>query len=641
MRGVGRCFSGIFRFFPIALLSAMLVYAPALRADVLLNSDNLVAQVNVTGGFDGLIDPAAAKGDAVLQKQLGVSTADTQERRTSLIRLNIPTAYDDSSKSLTLLQALVDHLPPRKVTYFPPITKFIFQEYNVSVVTRTALTFLPKTYTLLERAILRMNKVAKPEDLPSGGEIEIPYIPKKALVDFNTLKTMNRVPSIAEFSAEILKPTVSQPLSTAEVNIAEPPKVLAEGRPATQSQSVELEIPQELVPQIMQDSAFTTLADADVFNFMLPVQLAGSGASSPDHSQDHAVLSDDQHKLISGLLASKAQRDAILFVLDTGWPDPDTYRQSQSDLSTIIAKVWMDYFHQPPPTRTIGAFPGNPTNPHCGNIQRALGELTALDSNKRIKIIYIPLTKEQNASATLADLLQTKYLYWLMKPSKFAAAPRKSDVQEARKWAEQTVDKFFPEKWVGDDVHTDKSVLDSILVLGQAYTEKLNTVFFVNESWTVPHDEYFIAFESPQRGAILAAAGNSGTNINTGFVDFAERCLLNKDTIAVVNARADQPDDGLLCCSSKVDPRNLDVAFAVAFDGEISGQTCSSLCGTSFSAPRVAWLLAADEVLRSSNLDITQWALSLQQRLTALRDQQATGYKKMILDVTGFFGQHK
>jgi hypothetical protein len=367
----------------------------------------------------------AARRIFVLGGLLAVAACLFGQQPTVLIRIRVPTNYDDSPQSLNMLRALISKLPPRKVSYSPPITRFIFDQFRVSAVTPTALTFLPRTYALLYRSILRLNGVTSFTQLLAGHDISLPYIPRKALERPNLSNPANAVASIAFFAASAIFP----------------PEHSNVGRPATQTESVETELSAAQATGVMTDPTLAPVSD--VANLQMPVRLADVAPDPCAPQTDHQVLTDGQRISIQNALNSKARRDVIVFVLDTGWPDKDKYQQSQGDLRNVLSTVWQQYFHMPPPQPE----PAKPfvaaSNNHSCYIRRALVELSALDKNRRIKIIYLPLTREQNAKSTLADLLQFRSLYWLQQPSGFAQKPHNKDIAFYRKEAERTVDKSY------------------------------------------------------------------------------------------------------------------------------------------------------------------------------------------------------
>jgi hypothetical protein len=405
--------------------------------------------------------------------------------------------------------------------------------------------------------------------------------------------------------------------------------VSALGRPASQSTFVEFPVPESVARTMLADLGFAKSASA--FNFPMQITL-GERASlqSPAPAADHLVLTDAQREALQAALAHEAQRSVLVFVLDTGYPDSTSYATSKLQLRQLVQFVQTQIFGKTLPSADVSKPFSDPSNHHCKDVARALAELRQLDPGGKIKIVYVPLTKEQNSDGILIDLLQTEWLRNYINYSD-AKHPLSSDVRRRSKnAATDTVRHSFPDKWSGITVETDKSVLDAILDLGDFWARKNNTVFFVSESWTVPHGQYHVYYPSPLSGVVLSAVGNSGENITTNQREFADRSADHKDTIAILNLR---PGQGLLCGSSFIDPRDVDSAMAVGFDGEILGDT---LCGTSFAAPRIAWFLALDEATRKTALDPNRWELILGNRLLKARDPQASGFNKLWFDPTIF-----
>jgi hypothetical protein len=80
--------------------------------------------------------------------------------------------------------------------------------------------------------------------------------------------------------------------------------------------------------------------------------------------------------------------------------------------------------------------------------------------------------------------------------------------------------------------------------------------------------------------------------------------------IAVMNMDA----SGSLQCDSSVVGGSFSSTRAVGFDGRIPDD-----CGTSFAAPRVAWLIAAGESLRKSEISESLWAQHVSDTVRASR----------------------
>lgn len=92
--------------------------------------------------------------------------------------------------------------------------------------------------------------------------------------------------------------------------------------------------------------------------------------------------------------------------------------------------------------------------------------------------------------------------------------------------------------------------------------------------------------------------------------------------MAVLN----MPRTGIDRCSTRMPESDIDNYLAAGFDGYIT----DDIWGTSFSAPRIAWFLAAGEAVRTKPfVDLGDWSADLPGVLRKLRDPAATGYEKL------------
>jgi hypothetical protein len=145
-------------------------------------------------------------------------------------------------------------------------------------------------------------------------------------------------------------------------------------------------------------------------------------------------------------------------------------------------------------------------------------------------------------------------------------------------------------------MQSDKAVLEGLIALLHFVGSREHTFFFLNESWTL-HSKLaqFQPVATPHVVAV-AAVGNTGDpDINKSEIEFARRWRTQRDVIAVLNM---DPSGLPQCQSSQVVTRGGDSMLVVGYDGRIGPADCA----TSFAAPRVAWLLAAAEAVRSSTL---------------------------------------
>jgi hypothetical protein len=156
-----------------------------------------------------------------------------------------------------------------------------------------------------------------------------------------------------------------------------------------------------------------------------------------------------------------------------------------------------------------------------------------------------------------------------------------------------------------------------------------NPVFFLNESWTVIHDTVELGAPDVSSGIVVAAAGNTpGKEVNSdiGKIDFVRDATPAKNVLAALDTK---PGLNLAFCdSSQLVKDSLAFTMAASYDGEVvdGGQ-----CGTSFSAPRIAWLLALKEATRTEYLEESAWAGQLQQKLLLIRNESPSIFESLYL----------
>jgi hypothetical protein len=550
---------------------------------------------------------------------------------TAVVHIRVNTAYDDSEKSLALLQAIANYAPVRRITVArgDTLDALCVREYGFGV------SDLPKSYKLLVESILKKNHLSRPEDLRPGNLI-IPAVPRRAWMDWGRGNLQNYVSNMTIYSSESAASASSStnhaPTRPTMDLTESPPQELAyrasipheKHRFTAPNEAISLEMPVKAADSLVESPLFDP-GIVTSFVHSIPVVLAGDDKCDTEPaSRDHQTLTTGQKSVIAQLLKDHSQRSPLLFILDTGWPSYDAYVQSREALYKVLDVVWKSKFgatfQHAPALKEIQAA----GNEHCRCIDRALKELQALqeglDPEKRIQIVYVPLTREQGASTILTDLLQTSAL--LQRLIAGEAILNNSSINSTRMYTKSLVAKHYPAKWSGQEVRTDKSLMDAVLLIGQAYAEQTQTVFFANESWTVEHGgKYNVQYQTPQYGMVTSAAGNDGTK---NLLDFAQRSANTKDTMAIINMTGTGVDQ----TSTRLEDQNVDVAMAAGFDGLVT----DDITGTSFSAPRIAWFLAAGEAVRKKPVLMKQWSVELWQQLTLMRNPLAIGNDKLLFD---------
>jgi hypothetical protein len=573
---------------------------------------------------------AACFASGCLGQELPRNPADT-----AVAHIRVNTAYDDSEGSLALLKAIAYYAPVRRITVAPGDTldALFVREYGFGV------SDLPKSYKLLLQSTLEKNHLARPEDLRPGNLI-IPAVPRRAWMKWGRGNLQNYVSNMTIYSSESVTPASSstnRAPQQAAVGLAESkPQELAyrmsfpadEHRFTAPGETISLEMPVKVADSMVESPLFEP-GTVTSFTHSIPILLAGDGKCDTEpSSRDHQTLTTERKNKIAQLLRTQSQRSPVLFILDTGWPSFAAYAQSRETLYKVLDSVWTSKFATPfshaPAMKTISLA----SNEHCRCIDRALKELQDLQqgqpASKKIQLVYVPMTREQGASTILTDLLQTSAL--LQRLIAGEGTLNNTIIRGTRAYAGSLVRKYYPAQWSGQEVRTDKSLMDAILLIGQAYAEQENTVFFANESWTVEHGgKYYVQYQTPQYGMVTSAAGNDGT---TNLLDFAQRSASAKDTMAVINMTG----NGVDRTSTRLEDQNVDVAMAAGFDGLVT----DDISGTSFSAPRIAWFLAAGEAVRTKPLLGKQWAIDLWKQLVLMRDPHATGNQKLLFDPVNY-----
>ena len=545
---------------------------------------------------------------------VGASTART-ETGTAILTIRVNTAYDDSDESVALIQSIVSKLPTGRAVLEngTTLSRFVLGQYGFGP------SDLPRSYAVVEAAILAENHWTKPEDAKAG-PVNVPLLPRRALINFNPKKRLNSVPKLWVMGG--IHSKVEEATEARDFTFASTVR-LDQNRVASQSEMIDLPIPVANVGQLLTDPVLSKYTNA--FQYPIAVRLAAdSPCKTESQAADHNVLADNERALISQALGNNSQRDSIVFVLDTGWPNKTAYEESRTQLWTILDSFWRRNFGLGLPHGMYEQQYTDPSNFHCRCIERSLKEFRKMDPSGHVKIIYVPMTREQDGASVIVDLLQTSYL--LEWENMQHVSPPNDVLKRSREVAESTVATKVPAQWPESqkEVTTDKSLLEAMMLLSDEFAEMRKTFVFVNESWTVTHKEYYIRWPAPLHGAVIAATGNENANVSDPLVDFADRSTIAKDTFAVMNL--DQTGDKA-CSSSFIDESDIDSARAIGYDGKVS----SEICGTSFAAPRVAWILAADEATRKQDTQPQKWMDALQRRLFTLRTAGAQKYLRLWL----------
>jgi hypothetical protein len=229
-----------------------------------------------------------------------------------------------------------------------------------------------------------------------------------------------------------------------------------------------------------------------------------------------------------------------------------------------------------------------------------------------VKVVYLPLSASQTGAKQL--LREIIYLGQLVTYAAPAIAegvtPEKSILDQAVTDTDTIIKDNKALTWAplqpvsGTelDIATDVAVIQSLSIVLHYFSEATRQPFVLSFSWTVPDLSLRPYFEQGSYGWKLVAAGNGTDNKVANVhnrnhkIQFAYRSLAPRDFVVVGNASGDK----VLCNSNTFeDAPNIKV-MGLAFPGNVT----SKLCGTSFSTPRIAWLLAAREAVSGTHIAI-------------------------------------
>ena len=270
---------------------------------------------------------------------------------TAVVNVRVDTAYDDSEQSLALLQTVARYAPFRSVHVAPGDTldAVFVREYGFGQ------TDLPKSYSLLLRAILERNNLERPQDLKPGTLI-IPAVPKRVWMKWGHSNAMNYLANLSIFPAEAAgaasASTNRKPAAFGNEVIQGDPSDLAYAT-SVPADTHRFTAPTELLQFGMPIDTARKLIESAVFpkgivsaaTFPLPVKLASDTACDTEEvSRDHQTLTSEQKTKISLVLHQQSLRSPVLFILDTGWPSYEAYKESREALYEVLDKVWQDKF---------------------------------------------------------------------------------------------------------------------------------------------------------------------------------------------------------------------------------------------------------------------------------------------------------
>ena len=556
---------------------------------------------------------------------------DTQ--RIIVIRQRTRADYTASPQSLE--QALKAPLTKTvRVASDDTLSRLISNMYGVGI------SNAPEAYKILVRHIVETNRLPDANQLPKGTTLVMPDLPPLAKTKpslsnpFNAIAKLSITPRVADFSMAKKSAQAVKDRSSSAVNNV--PVLLDERRTGAQ-EVVQLRL-------ITLEEAKRLQSISPEFNEIdrAPLEIALEEADIGD-SVEFPILSEAERVLLKEILSRPPVKAPLLIIVDDSWPDDDAFNEARDFLTSTIKDVrkkyrmgdtqfsnglltarHASYVHQPVPKES-----------HAALIKRSILPFQALESpGKRVKVVFLPLLRSQeHAQELLSHLVAINLIAKHMGCRLGDDVPRDvrdMAMEQGKRYAALTASDIS-----GKLLETDHAVLEAVLMFAYLYSEVTRQPFFMNMSWVVPNLQFQPHIPNVAYGQHIVAAGNEGDNLGTTVYhlkrQFACRSLVPGDMLAVMNVKS----DGSPHCNSSLLSIDPDV-LGFGFNGSLSGTPCG---GTSFAAPRVAWLLAAREAYRPrvSENHTYQWIVDLRRELRAMRMARNEGLGQLQLEISKLF----
>lgn len=531
----------------------------------------------------------------------------------------VPSAYSSPDFSRAQIDQLLEKSPVRtlRMELGDTLSGRLQSQFRVNATTT------PEMYGSLLSKVVELNHLKSADDLIAGQELLVPVIPKTS------------------------KQGALQGLSLAfsETDIA---FTASEFSPAFVGEVAETEIQYFKVP--IRELPLHALELNAQQGASGPIEVLFGQGAVPSSTPTGQVLEPELGaQLRLALSASRNGLNPTLVVVDDAIPDKDEYARARAFLLEVSNEIRETHgFKDSPYVAEINspeiwsALNEDSTHypslvMHASVIKKALAPLIALDSGERVRVIYLPLSATQHGvSPILKELLYLAELLRIVSPSSVTSSSANPTQREAARRVVEMVVKSNPSVFEfgpvafssagGKTLRSDRYLIEALSSVLDAYSRAAGQPHMLSFSWTTPKLSFPTAFVGSPYGLMFAAAGNRSSSpmipdILESEVQFASRAVGPMDVVAVLNS-----DGQTGPCASNL--FNDDSGIQV-LSLSLTGLVDATHCGTSFSAPRVAWLVAAREAIHGSRPARPvspqfrlAWYQSQRQRLLGMRSAE-------------------
>jgi hypothetical protein len=546
-----------------------------------------------------------------------LARADDISISAGLVRVAVvvDTQYDDSAKSVAAIRDFVEFFPPESDEVGPSedVLHFVIRRYGFGSKS------LPKSYSILKANICSINHLTR-DDIPiATSRLFAPPLPRRRVpkpFPGNPYYAFPRIATFTRSSAVSATGTITTLLQQGQTDSA-----FRRGARVT------------IVSATMSRSELLSRKDTSLFSSKHlrvmgdNVELYMTPASCGSTSVTSTFLDKQLRADIATVLATPTKQPAYLFVVDTGWPTEADYKNAISVIEPLLNTLRSESGLTPYVRSSPYQYQPLVTNTHAARVAAALNELQSLDSQRRVKIIFMPLALDQGDIDFFKNLFETWAAYsWTHSLDALTPAGRQLDTavlqESASEYAKGVLDdmrKFGK----GTTMYTNGAVLDATYMVADALAAKARGHYFLNESWSLLGSLVRISNTRRVRGMTIAAPRDIRQDFIAKEDEFALECLTSDNYLAVMNISSAGAEQ---CYTSVVDPARVPDLRLVGFDGNIEGSS-----GTSFAAPRVAWLMALRETARPPD-NTSYWATDTIRAVRASRAASGPDWKTIWFD---------